>query len=538
MNWSLGTLLLLGCALFPMRATADEQAKSDKPNIILILADDISAREFALYGSTLWSPPLGGNTSDPAYRAKTPVLDQLAEEGIWVTNCWAATVCSPSRAMMMTDRYAHVHKWWTNKERGQVQRENGRRETWPLYESSPMQIGHVAQQGGYATFWTGKTQMAGDLRNFGFDEGVLTPGRLADTDNPYTDFKHYMKKVGGQRKIFDADTDREVKTYLQHGWYWYPHVLLMRHASSTKEFEWWPNTPESRREFGLTTYGPDVEQQFAFEFMERQHRQGRPFFIYHCSHLGHDAYDWLNPESKSKWPGTPIISWDGTGYTRMEPKIDGDKGVYNTHGTVTEPGIRSHIEYLDYQMWLYRRKLEELGIDDNTIIIFTADNGTWGYGKHNPGKQRGTHVPLIIHAPGMTKKGRQDILVNFSDFLPTIAEITGVELPPGYEVNGDSLWPFLMSDKDSHRDWVYAHQGRMQLIRGANLLRDGRGDWFNVADVPEDLDSFRPVTDWEDLPDALKAEKAMLEEILPRFDLYRAEYNAPGTPPDPSNNPK
>lgn len=289
-----------------------------RPNIVLVFADDISARELPLYGSSVWSPPSGGDTSDIAYRASTPVLDGLAQEGCWFKTAWASVVCSPSRAMMMTGRFAHLHKWWGNKSKGTYDDGSGKKSTWPLYLSSPWQIGHVAQQAGYATYWSGKTQMAGDLRRFGFAQGCFTPGSLSDKDNPYTDFKHFTKKFAGKRQLFNADTNLPVHTYQQHGWYWYPHVRLMNHDG--KDFQWWPNTPESRASFGLSTYGPDVELDFIFDFMERQVAAEKPFFVYHTSHLGHDAFNWLDPESPSKWPGTPEIRWDGEKYSRKIPK--------------------------------------------------------------------------------------------------------------------------------------------------------------------------------------------------------------------------
>ena len=118
----------------------------DRPNIVILFADDISARELPLYSSTVWSPPLRGDTSDPAYRASTPVLNRMAQDGCWIKTCWASVVCSPSRAMMMTGRYAHLHKWWGNRSKGTYIDERGKTSTWPLYESSARQIGHVAQQ--------------------------------------------------------------------------------------------------------------------------------------------------------------------------------------------------------------------------------------------------------------------------------------------------------------------------------------------------------------------------------------------------------
>lgn len=502
-------------------------AAPERPNIILLFADDISARELPVYGSSVWTDPWRKDTSDPRYRAQTPALDQLAKEGCWITTPWAATVCSPSRAMMMTGRYAHIHKWWDNKDKGLYEDGKGNLAVWPLYESSPLQLGHVARKAGYGTYWAGKTQMAGDLTRFGFDEGCFTPGSLEDRDNPYTDFKMYYRKVDGLRTLINADTGSVIDTYLQHGWYWFPHVRLMNQPGSP-QFCWWPNTDEAREQFGLNTYGPDVEQEFIFDFMERQKAAGRPFFIYHTSHLGHDAFDWFKPDSESSWPGTPIVEWKGDRYVRTGPNVTGDKGVYDTRGTVTGPGIHNHINYLDYQVWRYRQKLGEMGVADKTMIIFCADNGTGGYGKHSPDRQKGTHVPLIIYTPGMTKHGRQDVLVNMADFLPTLAELTGVEFPTGYEINGESLVPFLFGERPAHRDWVYGYQGARQIIRGSRVMRDGSGKWWDVTARPPDLISFPAIEDWSSVSEEHRVERDVLIAILSRFDKHAVERDAPG----------
>ncbi|QEG02637.1 Arylsulfatase [Stieleria maiorica] len=499
---------------------------AERPNIVLVFADDISARELPIYGSSVWSPPLRGDTSDPQYRASTPVLDRLAGEGCWIKTAWASVVCSPSRAMMMTGRYAHLHKWWGNKSKGKYVDESGKQVTWPLYLSSPHQIGHIAQQAGYGTYWAGKTQMAGDLDRFGFDQGCFTPGNLSDTDNPFTDFKLFYDKSSGEKVLRNADTGKAVDTYQQHGWYWFPHVRLMNHGD--QDFQWWPNTAESKATFGPGTYGPDVELDFIFDFMEKQVAKEQPFFVYHTPHLGHDAFDWLAPDSESSWPGTPVVRWDGQKYTRTEPDVTGDEGDYETHGTVTEPGIHNHVNYLDYQAWLYQNKLDELGIADNTIFIFCADNGTGGYGKNSTDRQKGVHVPLIISAPGLTKRGEQDVLVNLSDFLPTIAELAGSEVPSGYEINGESLVPFLFGDKTSHREWLYGYKDNEQIIRGTKVMRDGRGKWWDVENTPEDLISFPQITDWDAVSADHRAEREKLLAILPHFEQKAHGKNAPG----------
>ena len=157
--------------------------------------------------------------------------------------------------------------------------------------------------------------MAGDLMRYGFDEGCFTPGNLSDRDNPYTDFKLVYKKKDGERLTVNGDTGEVVDTYLQHGWYWYPHVRLMNDPAAPGTLSWWPNSPESENAFGLHMSGPDVELEFAFNFMERQQKQTKPFFIYHTTHLGHAGYDLAYPGEWSMlasharpelgWPGLP-----------------------------------------------------------------------------------------------------------------------------------------------------------------------------------------------------------------------------------------
>lgn len=527
MKYSHGLCFLILCIF-------SGQVQADKPNIILVFADDISAREFPTYGSTVWSDSKGKNSQDPADRAATPVLDKLATDGCWITQTWAATVCSPSRAMMMTGRYAHHHKWWHNGDLGRVAnaKAKGRGRAWPLYESSPLLIGHVAQNAGYGTYWSGKTQMKGsDLQKFGFDEGCFTPGEQGAPSNPHTDF--VIKPVGaykGPQKNLDNGEIIE-DSYGQFSWYWQPHVRLMNHPSASAPLEWWPNTAESKESFSVNTYGPDVELDFIFDYMDRQHAKQQPFFIYHTTHLGHGGFDWLRGESN--WPGTPKVNWDGEKYSRIDPNITGDKGDYDLNDSITKPHIKHHIEYLDYQMWRYQQKLAQMGIDDNTVIIFCADNGTGKYGKASPDRQKGTHVPLMIYAPGMTKQGRQDVMVNLSDMLPMIADIAGFDIPQDYQIDGVSLWPFLTTAKETHRDWVYAYRGPMQLIRGRHVMKDGRDNWWDVSEEPADLISYSKITNWKSTLAAQNEEKTRLQEIMQPYDRYDVEHDAPGFQPKP-----
>ena len=531
----LALLLLTGTLAAPTSAPA-------APNIILIYADDISARELPVYGSSVWTDPKGRDTRDPQHRAQTPVLDRLAEEGAWIRTAWATTICSPSRATMMTGRYAHLHKWWHNDDLGRETLAGGGQRVWPFYESSPLGMGQVAQAGGYATCWAGKTQMKGaDMTQYGFDEGFFTPGEPYPGRSPFSEFaleqQPGAKGNGNGKQLVNLDTGEAIETYPQISWLWWSSASVMNESTrqSPGGMKWWPGTEEEAAaiNYGLTTYGPDLELGYIFGFMERQRAAGKPFFIYHTTHLGHDAFDFLNVNAGAKWPGTPVLNWDGAAYHRTDPEITGDAGVYDTHGTVTGPGIHHHVNYLDYQVSLYLAKLKELGVENDTVLIFCADNGTSGYGKGSPDRQKGTHVPFIVYAPGLDleRRGEQDVLAEVSDLLPTIAELAGVEIPAGYEVNGQSLMPFLTGRAETHRPFLYAFRRAEQLIRGDLVMKDGRDVWWDVSTRPDDLIGFPRIKDWDAVSAAHRAERDQLQAVLPRFDTHATAHDAPGFMP-------
>ncbi|MEM6883797.1 MAG: sulfatase-like hydrolase/transferase [Verrucomicrobiota bacterium] len=509
---------ILAC-LLPLLALIESGQGLTRPNIILYFADDISAREFAIYGAPQWSPPERGDTSDPKYLAQTPVMDRLAQEGVWISTAWSATLCKPSRAMILTGRYAHRQTWWANKDIGRVKNADRGMDTYHIYDSSPILLSHLAGQQGYGTYWVGKFHLSGDYGKYGFDEVMITPGLLAEPENPHSDFQLDPVQVDGEKGLLNKDTGKPItkKTYAQDSWYWQPNVRLWNHRSAPGQLVWWPNTSEAQKRFGVSTYGPDLEMEYVFDFIERQHQQSKPFLIYHATHFGHDQYDFLGVSGSSSWPGTPVIRWDGERYHRTEPNITGDEGDYHTNGTVTEPGMHSHIEYMDYQIWQYLKKLEELGEADNTIIIITADNGSGGYGKNSPDRQKGCHVPMIIYAPGMTKQGQQQALVSIADMWPTIADLVGFEIPEDYEHDGVSMMPFLFGDKTNHRDWVYTYQGRKQIIRGKYVMRDGNLRWWDVTEEPQNMINYREIKDWGQVSPQHRQEKDKLQQVLPKF---------------------
>jgi arylsulfatase A len=226
----------------------------------------------------------------------------------------------------------------------------------------------------------------------------------------------------------------------------------------------------------MDDYGPDICHNFLLDFME-QNSEG-PFFVYYPMILVH--YPFRPTPDSPEWQDSTKRLEDDTRY------------------------FKDMVEYTDKIVGRIDSKLEELGVRDNTILIFTGDNGTLGKiitetingpyrgGKGNP-TNAGTHVPLVINWPAKIKKGFEtDCLVEFSDFYPTLSEAARVEVPDS--IDGRSFFPLLTGNEYFPRETVFVHYDpKMRL--GSNM-RAGRfvrskthklyygGQFFNMENDP------------------------------------------------------
>lgn len=485
-------------------------------NVILVMADDISAREFPFYESTKW-------TGDR--RAKTPVMDKMAEAGgCFIETVWNCTICKPSRVQIMNGTYASNNKYWDNRHIG-----SDCRTIYAAYESAPITLGNMSRDAGYANLWVSKTHIGGgaDILSMGFNECVLDPAEPArhpawnpygtPTENPYPVF------------LSNKPTDWDHRSF-----FWWPEIQLINHPD-------YPNEPFKYVETQIDDYAPDLEMDYIFDFMDRSQAADKPFFVYYTPHLGHLSKDYVDPANPTVWVGTPELEWKDGKYIRKDPKhTDLGDGHYERRN-ITPQGISYHVEYLDYQLWKCVEKLKAMGELENTIILFSADNATQDnaghWGKAHIETQQGMHVPLLVYAPGEKDlvQGRRNILADMTDMLPTLADIMGYEFPEGYsKLDGKSLWPYLTGKDTRHRDQIYAMRLDAQMVRNSKVLRDGNGVWYDVNRRPGDYDSF---TKLDDLPngeykDTLLAAREELMPVLKQHNLYNTDSEAPLPPPD------
>ncbi len=188
-------------------------------------------------------------------------------------------------------------------------------------------------------------------------------------------------------------------------------------------------------------FGEDIFSDFLIDFMKRNKDQ--PMFIYYPMCLPH----------------TPFTT------TPLEPDAKGDDKY------------KAMIRYTDHILGKITKAVDDLGIRDNTIIIWTTDNGST---KNKTGIRNGRSVkggktlttengicaPFIVNCPGMVPAGIvSDALIDFTDMLPTFAELGGAELPTDYEFSGHSAAGVMLGrEEDTQREWILAMGGASQMV--------------------------------------------------------------------------
>jgi len=205
-------------------------------------------------------------------------------------------------------------------------------------------------------------------------------------------------------------------------------------------------------------YCPDVAHDFAMDFVRRNRRN--PFFLYYPTHLVH----------------RPIL--------RTPDSAPDSKDLY-----------ADNVAYLDKSVGRVVAEIEKLGLRENTLIIFSGDNGTAQLSGTIRGRQvngakgsmweGGSRVPLIASWPGTTPQGKvlQD-LVDFSDFHATFAELAGARLPSNLVFDGRSFGPQLRGERGNPRQWVFVQLGRNWYVKERDWKLNQSGELYDMKDAP------------------------------------------------------
>jgi arylsulfatase A len=179
-------------------------------------------------------------------------------------------------------------------------------------------------------------------------------------------------------------------------------------------------------------------------------------------------------------------------------------------GQQTAAGLQPNVEYMDRLVGRICRKIDDLGLRETTYVLFTGDNGTADDGKGEV-IERGARVPMIVRGPGILPGAVSDELVDLSDVLPTIADLTGTPPPSDRTIDGVSMVPVLLEKPGPRREWIFSYLADQRLLRDKRWLLEGDGRFYDCGEH-RDGAGYRDVTDSDD--PAVRAARNRFDRIL------------------------
>jgi arylsulfatase A-like enzyme len=454
-----------------------------RPNFVFILMDDMGWKDLGAYGSAFY---------------ETPNLDRLASRSVRFTDAYAACpVCSPTRASILTGKYpatVGVTNFIGGNARGKLL-------DAPYIDHLPSEehsLARALKDGGYATWHVGKWHLGGEA--------------------------WYPDKHGFDVNIGGCHWGMPKKGYFSP---WGIATL--------------PDGPE----------GECLTDRLTDEAINLIHNSDeRPFYLNLCYYSVHTPIQ-AKPEKIAKYKAkakslgldTQKTFEDGDFFPCEQKK---DQRI-KRRLLQSDPTYAAMIESVDENIGRLLASIEETGQADNTVVIFTSDNGGLATAESSPtcnaplaeGKgwmyEGGTREPLLVRWPGVTRDGAIcDVPTTSPDFYPTLLEMAGLEPIPVQHCDGESLVPLLKDEGKLERDaifWHYPHYGNQGGTSGSSVRI---GDW-KLIEFFEDsrLELYNLRDDISEERNLAEAEPARAAAMRVRLAEWRTSVGAKIPQPNP-----
>lgn len=509
-----GAMSLLLTAVVAL-ASPTPAGAGDRPNIVFIYLDDHAAHAISAYGSN---------------RNHTPHIDRIADEGMRFDRCYVTnSLCGPARAVVLTGKYSHI---------------NGFRRNGDRFDGGQWSFNKDLQAAGYQTAIIGKWHLGTDPQ--GFDHWDILPGQ-GHYYNPtfLTEGQPRQRDVEGY--VTDIITDLSLE-WLDQRDPERPFLLMLQHKAPHREWEPGPDH--------LTLY-QDVdlpEPDNLFDDYEGRGSAARDQEMTIARHLrlGPDLKVWEaveNPEDNQTWRRT---------YGRMneEQRADWDAA----YGPENRAFLEAGLEGGELVRWMYQRYmkdylrtiasvddnvgrvldyLDEHGLADNTVVIYTSDQGFF-LGEHGWYDKRFMYeesyrTPFIVRWPGVVPAGSVNDahLVSNVDFAPTFMSMAG--LPTPADVQGLDMTPLLEGrEPEQWRTSHYYHYYEfpaVHMVQRHEGVSDGRyklikfydiGEWefYDLENDPHEMRSQYANPEYAPQVERMKGELERLREELQLPDEY------------------
>ena len=511
---ALGLISLVGmvAGLF---STEEVRAEEKRPNIIFIMSDDHAYQAISAYGSKL---------------IETPNIDRLAQQGVRFDNSFVTnSICSPSRAVVMTGKFSHL-----NGVRDNVNVFDGKQQTFPK----------LLQKAGYQTAVVGKWHLKSEPT--GFDFWRVLPGQ-GNYYNP--DFKTPEGTVNVKGYVTDVTTDFAID-WLEKGRDDSKPFMLMYHHKAPHR-EWLPSQKHLNDFKGEKIPEPET----LFDNYANRGTAARDAEMRISDHMGLSNDNKIDPAIVKEMGHEQFLRWYEKAYhknlDRMTPKER--KKWDEVYGPINKEFKKKAPKGKDLVRWKYQRYMEdylaciksvdenvgrlldyldEKGLAENTLIVYTSDQGFY-LGEHGWFDKRFMYeesfrTPLLMSWPGKINPGSvNDDLVQNLDFAETFLDVAGVAIPD--DMQGRSLLPLLEGNSENWRDAVYYHYFEYPGIHAVKRHYGVRTKRYKLIHFYYDVDEWE-LYDLEKDPIEMRnvisdpAYASVKKEMLEKLKSLREQY--------------
>lgn len=547
--------LILAASLVAPKVVAD--STTEQPNIVFIFSDDHANRAISAYSSDLM---------------QTPNIDRIANEGAIFENAFVTnSICQPSRASVMTGKHSH---------------KNGMTDNTTRWNPNQIAFPKLLEQAGYETALIGKWHMRPTpVNEFGYSLVLNGSGRQGTYYQPeFIDQQGKTQVVEGYSA--DVITDMSLDWMQQHQKSDKPFLLKVQYKA--------PHTPRRPALRHLTTYKDHVFPEPASlhdDYSTRGDHANRAWMqLYGMGPVGINAFppaasnpeykavreewlasmnnrerqkheEWMNrmtAEQRDAWHAAyddiNVEYWE----LQKQPEYARRRGNLSSEQKSTRLSymyqrfMRDYaatVEGIDENVGRILDYLEEAGLADNTIVVYSSDQsffiGEHGWAEKRYMYEEGMKLPFMIRWPGHIEQGlRPEAMIQNIDFAPTFLEVAGVDVPE--EMQGKSLKALLegeMTDQEwqNERSSVYyhyymhgahnvpRHDGvRTERYKLIDFYSQNNGEgWFELYDLENDPYEMNNVYASDEYQDVRSMMHSVLEDSRKKYEVPSDVYEVP-----------
>ncbi len=502
LTFSLLTLLLLAC----------KREELPPPNIVFIMTDDHGYQAIGAYGSTI---------------NQTPNLDRIADKGVIFRNSFVAnSVCAPSRATLLTGKHSHANGLTDNRIR---------------FDSTQVTFPQLLQDAGYQTALVGKWHLKSEPQ--GFDYWSVLPGQGQYYNPDFIEKERTYRQAGYATTII---TDKAI-SWLRQRDSDTPFCLMVHHKAPHRN--WMPDTSDLRLFAGASFPVPET---YFDDYRGREAAAQQEMSISRDMHMAYDlkitgvegylmsphdtGYLWylerrMNSAQREAW--LAIYDSLSNAFNARPPQGD-SLALYKLNRYLAD--YLATINSVDTNTGRLLDYLEEAGLLDNTVVIYTSDQGFY-LGEHGWFDKRFMYeesfrTPLMMQLPPSLRAAGDIIqMVQNIDLAPTFLDLAGVTPPE--DMHGVSLVPLLKGEKPRRwRDALYYHYYEYPAehsVRRHYGVRTERYKLIHFYDEPDSWELFDLLNDPHEMNNLAGDHTYALVEkkMRKRLAQLRKEYGVP-----------